>query len=137
VGTWVTVTGSGFVGNQTDITVTYDSTTVRTGITADPSGGWTANFAVPASASGSHSIDARISGTSVASASFTVTPSISLSLYSGAAGSSVTVTGSGFGASESGVAVTYDGTTVASNIRASSQCLEHCLPCAGFSLRFT
>ena len=123
-GSWVSVTGSGFVGNETGIAVTYDSTTVAQSITANPLGGWSATFVVPASASGSHSIDAHGSVTTAASVpnmTFTVTPGISISRSSGAAGSSLTVTGSGFGASETGITVTYDGTTVALGIIANSQ----------------
>ena len=123
-GSWVSVTGSGFVGNETGIAVTYDSTTVAQSITANPLGGWSATFVVPASASGSHSIDAHGSVTTAASVpnmTFTVTPNMSISRSSGAAGSSLTVTGSGFGASETGITVTYDGTTVALGIIANSQ----------------
>ena len=123
-GSWVTVTGSGFVGNETGIAVTYDGTTVAPGITANPQGGWSATFVVPASASGSHSIDASGSVTpaaSVPNTTFTVTPGISISRSSGASGNSLTVTGSGFGASETGITVTYDGTTVALGIIANSQ----------------
>ena len=123
-GSWVTVTGSGFVGNETGIAVTYDGTTVAPGITANPQGGWSATFVVPASASGSHSIDAYGSVTpaaSVPNTTFTVTPGISISRSSGASGNSLTVTGSGFGASETGITVTYDGTTVALGIIANSQ----------------
>ncbi len=124
-GTQVTVTGSGFVGNETGITVTYDgTTTVATGITANSGGGWSATFAVPASASGSHVIGAYGSATTAASVpttTFTVTSAISISPSSGAAGSPLTVTGSGFGASETGITVTYDGTTVALGIIATSQ----------------
>ena len=122
-GSWVIVTGSGFVGNETGIAVTYDGTTVTLGITAGPQGGWSATFVVPASASGLHSIDASGSVTTAASVpniTFTVTPEISISRSSGTAGSSVTITGSGFGASETGITVTYDGTTVVSNIIANS-----------------
>jgi len=123
-GSWVTVTGSGFVGNETGIAVTYDGIPVARGITANPDGGWGATFVVSASTSGSHSIDAYGSVTTAASVpnvTFTVTPSISISRSSGAAGSSVTVTGSGFGASETGITVTYDGTPVAQSITANPQ----------------
>jgi len=124
VGSPVTVTGSGFGASETGITVTYDGTTVALGIIANFQGGWNAAFVVPASASGSHAIGAYGSVTTAASVpnmTFTVTPGISISRSSGAAGSSLTVTGSGFGASETGIAVTYDGTPVAQSIIANSQ----------------
>ncbi len=121
---WVTVTGSDFVGNETGITVTYDGTAVVQGITADTLGDWSTTFVVPASASGSHSIDAYGSVTTAASVTninFTVTPGISISQTSGTAGNSLTVTGSGFSAGETGIVVTYNGTAVASNLIANSQ----------------
>ena len=120
----VTVSGSGFGGNETGITVTYDSTPVAQGITADFQGGWSVAFVVPASASGSHVISAYGSVTpkaSVPNLNFTVTPGISISRASGAAGTSVTVTGSGFGAGETGVIVTVDGAIVAQGITANFQ----------------
>ncbi len=123
-GSSVTVTGLSFGASETGITVTYDGIPVAQNIIADSQGGWSAAFVVPASASGSHIIRAYGSVTPVAgvpSMTFTVTPGISISRSSGAAGSSVTVTGSGFGASETGITVTYDGTPVAQNIAANSQ----------------
>lgn len=48
-------------------------------------------------------------------------PAISISRTKGAPGTSVTVTGSGFGASERGITVTFDGTPVASGISANPQ----------------
>ena len=121
-GSSVTVTGSGFGASETGITVTYDGTPVAQGITANPDGGWSAAFVVPASASSSHSIDAYGSITTAASVpniTFTVTSGISISRSSGAAGSSLTVIGSSFGASETGITVTYDGTPVAQGITAN------------------
>ena len=79
---------------------------------------------MPASASGSHVINAYGSVTpkaSVPTLSFTATPGISISRASGAAGTSVTVSGSGFGAGETGIAVTYDGTPAAQGITANLQ----------------
>jgi hypothetical protein len=120
----VTVSGSGFGAGETGVAVTYDSTPVAQGITADFQGGWSAAFVVPASASGSHSIGAYGSVTpkaSVPNLNFTVTPGISISRASGAAGTSVTVSGSGFGAGETGITVTVDGATVAQGITANLQ----------------
>ncbi len=115
----VTVTGSGFSDNETGIAVTYDGTTVASGITANAQGGWSANFVVLASPSGSHTIVA--SGPNSASTTFTVTPAMSINRTSGAPGISVTVTGSGFSANETGIIVTYDGTPVASGITVNAQ----------------
>jgi len=123
-GSSVTVTGSGFGAAETGITVTYDGTPVTTGITASSQGTWNATVIVPTSASGAHSIRAYGSTTQAASvgeATFTVGANVSISRNTGASGSSVAVTGSGFGAAETGIMVTYDETPVATGITASSQ----------------
>ncbi len=120
----VTITGSGFGASETGITVTYDGIAASSGISANPEGSWSYTFTVPASPSGSHTIDAYGSSTpasTVPDVTFTVTPSISTSQISAASGSSVTVTGSGFGASETGITITYDGTPVASGISANPE----------------
>ena len=123
-GTSVAVTGSGFVGNETGVTVTWDGTPVAAGITASPQGTWNTTFIVPASSSGSHSVSAYGSKTlspTVPVLTFMVTGNISLSQSSGAPGTSVTVIASGFGAGETGVTVTYDGAIVATGITAGGQ----------------
>ncbi|MBI4284614.1 MAG: IPT/TIG domain-containing protein [Chloroflexi bacterium] len=131
-GTSVTVTGSGFGASESGITVTFDGTTVASGITANAQGGWTANLSIPASISGPHTIDTfgtTTAVTSVQDVSFTVGPSIVISRTSGSPGNMVTVTGAGFGANEAGITVTYDGTAVASNISTNAQ--------GGWSTTFT
>jgi hypothetical protein len=122
-GSRVTVTGSSFAASETGITVTYDGTPVAQSIIANSQGGWSATFVVPASGSGSHIIAAYGSlTTSVPNMTFTVTSGVSIIGPSrGATGSSVTVAGSGFGPSETGITVTYDGTPVAQGITANSQ----------------
>jgi len=123
-GTSVTVTGSGFGAAETGITVTYDGTPVTTGVTASSQGTWNTTFSVPASASGTHSIRAYGSTTQAASmgeVGFIVGASISISRSTGASRTSITVTGSGFGAAETGITVTYDGTPVTTGVTASSQ----------------
>ncbi len=126
-GTTITVTGSGFSANETAIKVTYDGTAVATTPSApstNSQGGWSATFVVAVSPSGSYNIGASGSTTSAGSVSnktFTVTPCISTNSPSAAPGSSVTITGSGFGASETGIAITYDSTVVASGISANYQ----------------
>ena len=87
----VTVSGSNFTGS---VTITYDGASVGTG---NPVGGsWSYPILVPASASGTHTIQA---GTAPP-ASFNVTPRATLSANSGPAGTKVTVSGDGFGASQ-------------------------------------
>jgi len=123
-GTSVIVTGTGFAASETGITVTYDGATVATGITATVQGTWSTTFKVPASAAGSHSIDAYGATTQAANVpqvTLVVGAGISISRSSAVSGTSVVVTGSGFGAAETGITVTYDGTPVASGITASTQ----------------
>jgi hypothetical protein len=121
-GSSVTVTGSNFAANETGITVTYDATTVYSGIQASPLRAWSQTIVIPASSPGFHTISARGSTTAPTSTTFT-TPSIifSLNRYSGAPGTSVTVTVTGFGVNEQNINVTYDGTSVASGISAIRQ----------------
>ena len=123
-GASVTVTGTGFAASEAGITVTYDGTPVASGISANPQGSWNSSFVVPASAGGSHTIDAAGAtspATTVPDTPITVTAAISVPKNNGAAGSSITITGAGFGAGETGIIVTYDDATVASGITANPQ----------------
>jgi len=79
---------------------------------------------VPDSASGNRTVDAYGDSTlaiSVPDVSFIPTPSIMVGPASGAAGTVVTVTGTGFAASESSIAVTFGGTVVKDVISASNK----------------
>ncbi|MBI4286883.1 MAG: IPT/TIG domain-containing protein [Chloroflexi bacterium] len=123
-GVSATVTGSGFGPGETGITVTYDGATVASGISANAQGSWSANFPIPPSTTGAHSVKASGSATQATSApetSLTIGPSISLSRTAAGPGTSLTVTGAGFGPSEGGITVTYDGSPVASGISANAQ----------------
>lgn len=112
VGTTVTVTGSKFA-NSTSVTIKFDTTTVAT-ITSSTSGGFTTTFPVPSNAlPGSHTVnatDGTITGSaifnvSVASATITLTPT------SGAVGTSVTISGSGFTGGSS-ITIKFDTNTI-------------------------
>lgn len=123
-GTSITVTGAGFSPNETAITLTYDGSPVSTGLAASPQGAWTTTFTVPPSTAGSHSVKATGSVTQAASApevNLSINPSISLSRSSAPPGTPITVSGSGFSPNETGIAVTYDGTSVAAGISANAQ----------------
>jgi len=123
-GSSVSVSGYGFAANERSIAITYDGAVVASNITANPQGQWTGTFTVPASAAGSHRVGAYGAATRAAlipEASFTIGAGIALNKSGGAPGSSVTVTGSGFGANEKGIAVTYDGVEVAANITADAR----------------
>jgi hypothetical protein len=120
----VTVDGKGFANAEGSIEVTYDGTDMETGITASSKGAWSATFAVPSSAKGSHTVDASGSTTDagdVPDVTFTVSPEISLSPMSGGVGTSVTISGAGFGKDEGSIRVTYDGTDVKTGVSADSK----------------
>jgi hypothetical protein len=119
VGDTVSVSGSGYPASSA-IAATYDgaaltlagtSTTTASG--AIPSG---VTFTVPAGVAGSHTVEVTAGGER-ATATFTVQPQIALTPASGGAGSSGSISGTGFGAGRSlgatfnGSAVTLGGTT--------------------------
>jgi hypothetical protein len=115
VGTDVTVTGlnAGYT-----FTIKWDGTAIKSGEVG--SGGYV-SFTVPESTGGTHTIIVECpSGTSVSSFTFTVLPSISIDPASGVVGTTITITGHGFAASESNIAVTVDNSIVQSGITASS-----------------
>jgi hypothetical protein len=120
----VTVEGKGFANAESSIKVTYDGTDMETGITASSKGSWSATFAVPSSAKGSHTVDASGSTTDasdVPDITFTVSPEINLSPLSGSVGTSVNVSGNGFGKNEGNIRVTYDGADAKTGVSADSK----------------
>ncbi len=119
-GTALTVSGNGFVANETNIIISFDGNQVATA-TANSNGNWTANLIVPAAAGGNHNITARGRYTTVsAGATFTVTPTISVDKTGGPAGTNITVTGAGFAADEPGIYVTFDGNKVGQTLTADA-----------------
>jgi hypothetical protein len=123
VGTSVTINGAGFPANEPGITVTFDGTQVGATTTASSSGAWTLTFTIPSVAGGQHIIDASgsvTSATSITDQSFNVTPVINLKPTSASPGATVTVTGSGFAASENNINVTYDGEAIGTPAAASA-----------------
>jgi hypothetical protein len=124
IGDSVTVEGKGFAATESSIKVTYDGTDMKTGIAANDKGSWNATFSVPSSARGSHTVDASGSTTKagdVPDVTLTVSPKISLSPVSGDVGTSVSVSGTGFGKDEGGIRVTYDGTDAKTGASADSK----------------
>jgi hypothetical protein len=119
VGSTVTVSGSYFAANSA-ITVKFDGSTVTTTTSTStgtiPSG---VTFTVPSSNGGAQTVTATDAYSNSATATFTVPASIALSPTSGAVGSTVTVSGSGFVPSHS-ITITYDGSTVATTTSSSS-----------------
>jgi hypothetical protein len=124
LGDSVTVAGKGFAASESSIKVTYDGTDMKTGISASDKGLWSATFSIPSSAKGSHTVDASGSTTKagdVPDATLTVSPKITISPVSGGVGTSITVSGTGFGKDEGGIGVTYDGSDAKTGITADSK----------------
>jgi len=130
VGAVVGIAGSGFASGETNIKLTYDGITVKTGIFADGKGTWQSTFSIPTSAKGNHEINAFGAVTpdgEVMKANFIVSPAIKLELASGYLGGTINVgdslwvSGIGFEVNETNINVTFDGTLVASNIIADAK----------------
>jgi hypothetical protein len=126
----VGIYGSGFANGETNIKVTYDSGTIKTGIAADAKGSWESNFSIPASAKGVHEVKAYGAITTesdVTAASFSVSPGIRLEPVSGYLGGAINVgdslwvSGVGFEVNETSIKVTFDGTLAVSNIVADAK----------------
>jgi len=100
VGTAVEITGEGF-GDEEDITVEYDddAISIESGDDAtDNDGDFELTVLIPESTSGEHIIKVIGEDSDVeVEAEFTVEPEITISPASGAAGSTITVSGTGFG----------------------------------------
>jgi hypothetical protein len=130
VGRTVNVSGTGFAAAETNIAVLYDDTIVKTGTTADLSGSWQTTFTVPASAKGSHRVDAKGATTlvdDVPDAAFSVSPGIKVEQATGRLGDVINmgdmlwVSGVGFRENEGSIKVTFDTMQVASGISADAQ----------------
>lgn len=114
-GTTVTVSGSGF-SVSAGVTLSFDGSRITSctsgSLTTSSAGTFSCSVTVPSSCGGSTVTATDETGRS-ASATFTVTvPVLSVSPGSGIAGSSATVSGSGFPVS-SGVTLSFDGVPIA------------------------
>jgi len=124
VGDEVTVDGKGFAVNESNIVVTFDGTNAKTGIAAGNTGSWETTFSLPASANGSHTVGASgqtTNASDVPAVTVTINPEISMTPVSGNVGTSVTISGTGFGKSEGSIQVTYDGTAVETGLSADTK----------------
>jgi hypothetical protein len=102
VGDTITVNGTEF-GNNKPITLLFDNNplTPVAPITSGASGSFTGTFIIPASTGGSHTIKAQDDASHSATATLTVTPALtSFTPTSGHVGTTVAITGTGFGASK-------------------------------------
>ena len=113
VGDTVTVSGTGFAASKS-VDITFDGSTVEDA-TTNTSGSFPATtFQVPSTSRGSHTIKAEDASNNDATATFTVSASITLNPSTGSAGTIVTITGTGFG-SVRPVTITYNAQSVATN----------------------
>jgi len=114
IGSSVNVTGSGFAASQ-PVIVTFAGSTVATtpvSFSTNGFGFFNASFTIPTGqTAGGKTVNATDASSNAANATFTVTPSISLSPTSGNVGSTVTVSGSGF-AANSALTAKFAGSTV-------------------------
>ncbi len=123
VGTVITVKGHGFNSRETGIRVTYDSNAVKSDILAGENGSWNMQFTIPNSTTGSHIIDASGSITravDIEDAVFSIAPGLTLDQSAGMIGSTVKITGAGFGPGEKGIVILFDGITIKSDIVADN-----------------
>lgn len=114
-GSSLAIEGKGFGAGQ-NVSISF-ATTIVASPTADSEGSWNTRFIIPASPAGTYSF--IVAGPSVElKVPYLLTPGLILSETRVGPGSSVTATGSGFGANETGITVTLDQESVASGITA-------------------
>lgn len=111
VGASVTVNGLSFGANR-QVSVSFDGARVGNGTTSS-TGSFSLAFAVPSSSRGPHTVSAD-DGISSASATFTVTNSLSRSPTSGVVGTTISLTGYGYSASGV-ITIKWDGTVLATS----------------------
>ncbi len=114
IGSSVNVTGSGFVASQ-PVAITFAGSTIQTipaSFNTTGDGFFNVAFTIPTGQiAGGKTINATDASSNSAIATFTVIPSISLNPTSGNAGSTVTVSGSGFAANKQ-ITATYAGSSI-------------------------
>ncbi len=112
-----TVTISDLTSGQT-YAILWDGVTYFSGTV--PSSG-SVTFNVPETYGGTHTVKVQSpSGTQVYSSTFTVLPSIEISPYKGTVGTTISVSGMGFGEDESSIKIIYDDSDVETGITADS-----------------
>jgi len=115
VGDNITMTGSGFIADERDITILFDGEAVVTEIRADDTGYWEESFEVPEMPTGEYSVTAEGEQTQdIGELSFEIKPGIVLSPDEGHVGTDLSITGHGFAIDED-VVIMYDGSQVATD----------------------
>ena len=117
-GSAIEIAGHGFEAGQS-LAVSFENTSIASPV-ADSLGSWTANFMVPPSPAGSYLMLIKGGGIEIKTP-FLVTASISLSATQAGPTELISVTGSGFGASERGISISVDRNTEQSGISAGQR----------------
>jgi hypothetical protein len=117
-GTSVQVSGDGFEPDG-EVELTIDGTEIRS-VEADSDGAIRTTVEIPVMPGGSREIEAS-GGSGSGSATFNITPTLTIDEPNAAPGATVNVSGTGFRANESGITVRLNQTTVVSGITADSQ----------------
>lgn len=116
-GTNVTVTGSGFSANAS-VSIIFDAATVLAEVPANSNGAFSTTVTIPSNASvGSHTIKASDGSAEIPTTTFNVTSpeaTITLSPTGGTRGTTVTVSGTNFGASKT-ITIKFDNNNIATN----------------------
>lgn len=114
VGSGATIRGQGFP-SFSPVTFAFDGAALATtspSVTADAGGALSATILIPEAARGTHSIRGTSGATSI-TASFEVSPKLSVTPDSAGVGDAVTVSGKGFGGGET-IVLTLDGVAIVS-----------------------
>jgi len=125
-GTSLTVYGYGFQDYESGIKVKFNGADMNTtSKSANVKGEWNLTFTIPSLSSGEYEVDAYGSDTDdsdVDDLTFTleVTPVITINKTSGPRDTPVTVSGTGFSSSESGIKVTFDGNQIGGTVSANA-----------------
>ena len=123
VGNTLFVNGFGFMENEPNVRVTFDGLQVVGNITADAHGSWSAQFAVPPSTKGEHTVDSFGDATKSGDVSayiVVITAELAINPAGGAVGENTLLTGSGFGASQP-LTITYDAKMITSSATTDSK----------------
>ncbi|MEW6141780.1 MAG: IPT/TIG domain-containing protein [Chloroflexota bacterium] len=120
VGTSVTVTGT-VDANGNTFEIQWDGAAITSGSAPSGSTNITSTFSIPNTTGGVHTVTLKDTATQVtASTTVTVNPAITVTPATGSVGTIITVNGSGFNASETGVTINYDGTPTNAVVTVSS-----------------
>lgn len=112
IGDRIGIAGSGFTA-KSPVTAKVDGSPVATdpsALVSDATGGISGYFNIPAGPAGNHTLSLA-DAVNTASASYSITPSLTSSASGGNVGSTVSLAGSGFAAG-SRISITYDGAPV-------------------------